>query len=465
MAGCKTGDPRCGSVISPCAETDTECKAKYPSLYGKGDFWKGSNYSSSYEKYDDLYNDDDGDADDDDDDDDDDYGSGEISRSLILSERLKEILSELSREERTELGHQAENMILDCEFNGRKCYYWDTVQYLSGEYGNCYTFNSAFIRQRPYKARQSGASYGFTVILYLEGHDYIPNLSQGRGMRIVVHPFKTMPFAVQNGKSLKPGEETYVGIRMTTLSRKGKPYGECGDNGSFTELFGYKYTIDVEMKCVFKFVNKYQQGKLDCQCNAACKTIEYNIEMSHNTWPDVSLWYDLVNIVCERSEEGCNALKEAGGDTDEQKTKVLRENFLRLHIYFQDLNYQKIEEVPEYEMEQFLSDLGGTMGLWVGASFITLMELFYFVICSQQAKLKNLKNEYDERKDVATKSKTPIVTNKKQTELLSEAWCGRGSDQKITRKSGFIVLVEPYDLIDRGIIQEAHPPSPELIYC
>jgi len=42
------------------------------------------------------------------------------------------------------------------------------------------------------------------------------------------------------------------------------------------------------------------------------------------------------------------------------------------------------------------------------------------VCCSsQQAKLKNLKNEYDERKDVATKSKTPIVTNKKQTELLS----------------------------------------------
>ena len=32
------------------------------------------------------------------------------------------------------------------------------------------------------------------------------------------------------------------------------------------------------------------------------------------------------------------------------------------------------------QLEQFLSDIGGTMGLWVGASVITLMELFYFVI-------------------------------------------------------------------------------------
>lgn len=239
-------------------------------------------------------------------------------------------------------------------------------------------------------------------------------------MRIVIHPFNTMPFAVQMGKSLKPGEDTYIGIRMMNVTRLGKPYGNCGDNGQFSSLYGYRYTvegcintclsravfvkcgcyIDIEpelynpkwaaeskpcesedqMKCYIRLRYRLEVGKLNCHCNEACNTIEYNIEMSHNTWPDVSLWYELVDVVCERDAEACSALKKAGGHTDEQKKTVLQENFLRVHVYFQDLNYQIMEEKPEYELEQFLSDIGGTMGLWVGASVMTVMELFYFVI-------------------------------------------------------------------------------------
>ena len=37
---------------------------------------------------------------------------------------------------------------------------------------------------------------------------------------------------------------------------------------------------------------------------------------------------------------------------------------------------------------------------------------------SQQAKLKNLQNEYGEHKTIVIKSKTPILTNKKQTNLI-----------------------------------------------
>ena len=51
--------------------------------------------------------------------------------------------------------------------------------------------------------------------------------------------------------------------------------------------------------------------------------------------------------------------------------------------------------------------------------------------------------------------------------FLSEAWDWRASDQKITRKSGFLYLVEANDLImaDRGFaIQEVLQPKPEFVW-
>ena len=52
-----------------------------------------------------------------------------------------------------------------------------------------------------------------------------------------------------------------------------------------------------------------------------------------------------------------------------------------------------------------------------------LSSLSLCVCCSsQKAKLKNLQNEYDAFKEIVTKSKSPIFTNKKQTILLEDFW-------------------------------------------
>ena len=52
------------------------------------------------------------------------------------------------------------------------------------------------------------------MLLYLEGHEYVAGLSPGRGARVDIHPFKTMPFVEENGISVAPGTTTYVGLRM-----------------------------------------------------------------------------------------------------------------------------------------------------------------------------------------------------------------------------------------------------------
>ncbi|KAK6182121.1 hypothetical protein SNE40_009877 [Patella caerulea] len=61
-----------------------------------------------------------------------------------------------------------------------------------------------------------------------------------------------------------------------------------------------------------------------------------------------------------------------------------RRNLLELYINFEDLVVWKTESVAEYNTMSILGNLGGHMGLFLGASMITVVELletlvFFFI--------------------------------------------------------------------------------------
>ncbi len=49
-------------------------------------------------------------------------------------------------------------------------------------------------------------------------------------------------------------------------------------------------------------------------------------------------------------------------------------------VYFSDIEYLDIQEVPAMTLENFISNIGGAMGLWTGASIVTWIHLVYFCI-------------------------------------------------------------------------------------
>ncbi|XP_064650053.1 uncharacterized protein LOC135501729 isoform X2 [Lineus longissimus] len=51
------------------------------------------------------------------------------------------------------------------------------------------------------------------------------------------------------------------------------------------------------------------------------------------------------------------------------------DNFLSLDIFFREMSYELIEQQPAYDQFALISDIGGSMGLFVGASVLTLCEL------------------------------------------------------------------------------------------
>ncbi|XP_077868250.1 acid-sensing ion channel 4-B-like [Saccoglossus kowalevskii] len=79
--------------------------------------------------------------------------------------------------------------------------------------------------------------------------------------------------------------------------------------------------------------------------------------------------------------------KTAGKNTTTAEfMKVMKEldsikrNFAKVQVYFEDLNVETITEVKAYQEENMLGDLGGTMGLFLGMSVISIMEFVEFIL-------------------------------------------------------------------------------------
>ena len=50
--------------------------------------------------------------------------------------------------------------------------------------------------------------------------------------------------------------------------------------------------------------------------------------------------------------------------------------FFAFRVYFEDLKYTLIKQQPKIELFGLISNVGGTLGLFLGFSFISLLELF-----------------------------------------------------------------------------------------
>lgn len=57
----------------------------------------------------------------------------------------------------------------------------------------------------------------------------------------------------------------------------------------------------------------------------------------------------------------------------------IRQNLLRLNVYLEDLSVVKYKQMPAYGMEDLVADIGGTLGLWMGVSVLTIMELLELI--------------------------------------------------------------------------------------
>ena len=114
-------------------------------------------------------------------------------------------------------------------------------------------------------------------------------------------------------------------------------------------------------ECVLEQIIMFDIGEKTCKCDPPCNEVDYEKLVSSTMWPNM-----MATI----------AFSELYGVEPED----VKEDYLRLDIYFMSLNVKSIIETARYTLVSFISALGGSLGVWVGFSVCMMFEVIELII-------------------------------------------------------------------------------------
>ncbi|KAG5279492.1 hypothetical protein AALO_G00078360 [Alosa alosa] len=293
-------------------------------------------------------------------------------------------------------GHDINNMLLSCRFRGAPCRPED-FKVVFTRYGKCYTFNGGS-DQSPRISVRGGMGSGLEMMLDIQQDEYLPvwgesdETSFEAGIKVQIHGQDEPPFIDQLGFGVAPGFQTFVSCQEQRLMYLPPPWGECKMTAISSDFFEvYSITacrIDCETRylvencncrmvhmpgdapyCTPELYKECADPALDflverdndfCMCDSPCNMTRYSKELSFVKIPSKASAKYLAKKY-NRSEE------------------YIEDNILVLDIFFEALNYETIEQKKAYEVAGLLGDIGGQMGLFIGASILTILELFDYL--------------------------------------------------------------------------------------
>ena len=340
---------------------------------------------------------------------------------------------EFGDERRKSMGFSLEEMYIDCNFNQFSCFMKDLSWFWDFNYGNCFKFNSGFnFSGDPIPLRYSSSSgiYGGLVLRLL-----VPNktnkftFSSLDGLLLVVHNNTDKP-DFDNAVFLSLNTETSIGIKRTFIHKYPSPYSECQDtssydsylfkktleaNDKYTQVYCYKLCLEEliiencnchlleypvlynnnltacenqkNSDCWFNEISKFNNGEYNgycsSQCPLECDSLEFDFSYSVSEFPSKE-FYEKVKFYKE-------SVKNLTYDDFKQRV-------LSISVYYPQLKYTEITEMPSTSLIDYLANIGGTVGLFLGISVLSLVEVveilmeISFTLIDKYIKKERIKN-------------------------------------------------------------------------
>ena len=404
----------------------------------------------------------------------------ETEQKRIFRIQISRMLGKMPDKELYNLGHSNKSFLLPklnlCSFSDKRCKLGEDFRtIMDPSIGNCFQFGDKTKTQN-----QSGPESGLSLLVNVNQDDYGYTDSSsfpGAGAMLLIGQFGMLidAFTLENrGILLQPGTLTKIKIEKKVVKRLPAPYTDkCVQNRYTSKLFGVhfkhsfpysselcktfcfvrlqmefcgyisssteylmQHIVDVkksnisfgnatgeanilkEYKCLRQSTRKYNKGKLKCDCRPACYEERFLVKYSNVMWPSHLKSKQLLqNIQSKYKNQNSYA---------NWTTADVYQNLLKLEVYFEDFTVETIEQRPSYGWDNFLSDLGGQAGLWIGASVFSWLEVssllinfMAYFLCTRPQQLNKQKREVgDDLEKNPTAEPCPVAMNSAMVNVI-----------------------------------------------
>ncbi|CAF0708693.1 unnamed protein product [Brachionus calyciflorus] len=346
-----------------------------------------------------------------------DYSNPQIVKNLLKSKIAGGSL------DKKLVGFTIDDMLLSCLFNDKPCDSQDFILFYDFDYVNCYTFNSGYDQNGTKipikKINEAGTDRSLKLELYL-GLDRF-NLTKfvtNNGVKIVVHNQSVTPIISSDGIDITTGFQNNIGITKSFRYGLPWPYSSCIKNTKSIdghESFYYKaFFTSLNMtsyrqktclklclqdfilkkcqcldgslpniyknvticqsletiKCTIDARGEYYSKELVCEgCPIECDSIQYSTSLSYSRYP--------TNYYLNYIKNKTNILSKINEFYNEGN---ISKSALIANIFYDELDYSVIEQVPAVSFDYLISNIGGNLGLFIGVSVLSLFELVEYML-------------------------------------------------------------------------------------
>jgi hypothetical protein len=351
-----------------------------------------------------------------------------ISLNSFLSEaKISVVQNNISDEEKQLLSYSIAETIAECSFGNKYCDFLNFKWVFLPKYGNCFQFNplggvpdqnSPNSKEKPRTAIDTGSENGLSLELFVGVPSILDVVTKASGAIVFITPINGSLVSA-SGVTLSPNTETNIVISREEKHKLSAPYSQCdilqSSNSSLYDLVkskGYDYTqSDCLVQCYLKTMIE------KCGCYDAMKISYFDhakpcshflkLECVDSSLIGLSVWnseyidefcYPLCPLECASTEYKTSIsinqfptttyadfLAKRGLVSDivysaEKFSQPLEKLILKVNIYFDSLTYTSITEVASIDQITFISNIGGLLGLFLGATVLSFLELVEFVI-------------------------------------------------------------------------------------
>ena len=214
------------------------------------------------------------------------------------------------------------------------------------------------------------------------------------GVKVIVHDHNVYPRINEQSLSIEPGTEAYIAVRKRKVKNMKPPYSKIDcvkrmnwgyHHPSSGEALSYTYEVcmgncilaNMFEKCSchpyeappyctladYYFCYRPNMTNFsECDCLYPCKQTLYDTQLT-------TLYLPTPMVLAE------NLLRNETYTTAEEIVK----NMINLKVYFPSLTVNKVKQVAAFTFDELISNIGGQLGLFLGASVLTMCELIDYL--------------------------------------------------------------------------------------